>query len=74
MAKVKSIRVSMIRKISDENYGTFGAEVEEEIILEEGDDRERVLRKSAKRLEEELVTVLQAAYVKVSNSKKKKES
>ena len=50
MAKITKLSITLVRKISDGNYGTYGAEVTVEAQLEDGDDVKDVksnLRKSA---------------------------
>jgi hypothetical protein len=52
MAKIKRIVLTLNKKVSDNNYGSFGADVTLEAELEPGDDLKEVkenLRKSATR-------------------------
>jgi len=42
MAKVKEIRIAMSRKISDDNYGSFGVQGEIFLVLEEGEDKDEM--------------------------------
>ena len=38
MARVRKVFVQLERKVSDGNYGSYGGIMQEEIVLEEGDD------------------------------------
>ena len=52
MAKTKNLTLTLVRRLSDGNYGTYGAEVTLEVELETGDDVKEVkssLLKSATR-------------------------
>ena len=42
MAKVREIHIRMSRKISDDNYGSFGVEGEIFLELEEGEDKDEM--------------------------------
>ena len=42
MAKVREIHIRMIRKISDDNYGSFGVEGEIFLELKDGEDKDEV--------------------------------
>ena len=42
MAKIKKLTLTLVRRVSDGNYGTFGAEVTLEAEIEAGDDLKEV--------------------------------
>jgi len=52
MAKIKNMVLTLSRKVSDNNYGSYGADVTLEVEVEPGDDVKEVkasLRKAAKK-------------------------
>lgn len=69
-AKTRKLSVSLFRRISDGDYGTFGAEVTEEVELGDDDDRTKTMSRIKSRLEEDLNEALQAAFVKVKKAAK----
>ena len=46
MAKVRSITIGLNRKMNDGHYGTFGAEYQEVVELEDGDNQGQVVKEA----------------------------
>jgi hypothetical protein len=73
MAKTKTLEIRLHRKMSDNNFGSIGAEVSRTVELEAGDKptevRDKVLRSLEKDLEEAFQSVV-AAQPTVKSSKK----
>lgn len=73
MAKTKTLEIRLHRKMSDNNFGSIGAEVSRTVELEEGDKasdvRDKVLRALEKDLEEAFQSVVSAQPV-IKSSKK----
>jgi hypothetical protein len=67
MAKTKTLRVSLHRKLSDDKYGSYGAEVSLEVELEEGDSKDKVFKKVLSSAEEDLKLAVRASKLKLSS-------
>lgn len=59
--KTKSISVSLHRKVSDDNYGSFGAEVVLTADLEDGDKVSKCMTKLRDAAEKELDEAVEAS-------------
>lgn len=60
MAKTKNLTLTLVRRVSDGNYGTFGAEVTIEVELEAGDDPKEIKANMLKTANRDLDRALEA--------------
>lgn len=73
MAKTKRIVVTVDRKMSDDNYGSFGGSVTEEVEIEEGDDLKAERRAARERCVKELGFTLKAVKEATATKAREKE-
>lgn len=71
MAKHKFIRVTVGRRLSDDSFGTFNAEITEEVELEEGDNVKDVRAALQRRVLKETKILLTDARDALKKEKKK---
>ena len=67
MAKTKMIRVSLNRKLSDDKYGSYGAEITLEVELEDGDSKDKVFKKALASAEEGLKLAVKSSKLKLKS-------
>jgi hypothetical protein len=72
MAKITSFTMTLSRKISDGDYGSFGAEVSATVELDEGEKVRDAGPSIVASLEKQLVAGLEASNKDIRSEKKKK--
>lgn len=71
MPKHKSIRVTVSRRVSDDNFGSYGAEISEEIELEDGDNTKDVREALKRRVLKETKSLLDDTVALMKKEKKR---
>lgn len=72
MAKISSFTMTLSRKISDGDYGSYGAEVTATVELDEGEKVRDAGPSVVTSLERQLVAGLEAAHKNIKDENKKK--
>ena len=70
MAKITSFTMTLSRKVSDGDYGSFGAEVTAAVELDEGEKVRDVGPSIVASLEKQLVAGLEASNKNIRSAKK----
>lgn len=69
--KLKTLIVTLSRKVSDDNYGSYGADITLEAELEKGDDVKEVKAELRKQATKDLERALDAIKPEPGEGKKK---